>query len=95
MAVSWKKKCRCEQSPVHSIQWAKGQKLNYRKENELAKVTPQKKAPAILKSLGSSKASKLDDNSVALLIKEKTRIPVNTVKRVLIALRGISQKYSK
>ena len=61
----------------------------------MAKTTPRKKAPAILKSLGSSKAAKLDDSSVALLIKEKTRIPINTVKRVLIALRDLSKKYSK
>jgi len=48
----------------------------------------------ILGALGTTKAATLTDNAVALLIKDKTKIPVNIVRRVLKALRRISEKYS-
>lgn len=59
----------------------------------MAKETTTK--PKILKALGTSKTANLTDDAVALLIKDKTRIPINTVRRVLIALRAISSQYSK
>lgn len=49
----------------------------------------------ILESLGTTKAATLSDNQVALLIRDKTKIPVNTVRRVLKALRVLSNKYSR
>lgn len=52
-------------------------------------------APKILTALGTSKTAALTDDAVALLIKDKTRIPVNTVRRVLNALREVSSTYSK
>lgn len=55
----------------------------------------QKTAPKILSALGTSKTASLTDDAVALLIKDKTRIPVNTVRRVLNALRDVSSTYSK
>jgi len=58
-----------------------------------SKPKPRKKRD-ILSALGTTKAASLKDNDVALLIKEKTRIPVNTVRRVLKALRQVSRKYS-
>ncbi len=58
-------------------------------------MAKQTSAPKILEALGTSKTANLSDDAVALLIKDKTRIPINTVRRVLGALRGISSKYSK
>lgn len=57
--------------------------------------TKQTAKPKILKALGTSKTAVLTDQAVALLIKDKTRIPLNTIRRVLNALRAISSKYSK
>jgi len=63
--------------------------------NIVAKQTKTKGVPKILKALGTSKTAVLTDEAVALLIKDKTRIPLNTVRRVLNALRAVSKKYSK
>lgn len=52
------------------------------------------KKPEILKVLGTTKTATLSDDGIALLIKEKTRIPINTIRRVLKSLRQIGNKYS-